>query len=215
VGEIFAKKFAKNFGVNWQRVMQVLASYNFESNTFDVRLELSGLKNLKEKILFDFLNFVSQPGKTYRDAYNPFALLGTQREIDDRIRIEMKKKSEVKSLIISEAKKFSTELAKNFHELEPMIFLRGSASPRSRKIFLYYDDEEKIFVSDIDIQILLPYITSELINYSIRKAYDFSLKNRIPINVYCSHLSQIGDGLIKYGYPLFIPYEFNKNSCET
>jgi len=91
-----------------------------------------------------------------------------------------------------------------------MIFLRGSASPKSPKLFIYYDDEngKKIFVSDVDLDVLLPcYPDREIKEYVKREARKFSLERKIPIDAFITRIPSIDEGLFKYGYPLLVSCE--------
>jgi hypothetical protein len=51
VVEIVAKKVGEKEKLDWRRIVQLLASY--KGSTPDVRRDLSGLKNLEEKILLE------------------------------------------------------------------------------------------------------------------------------------------------------------------
>ena len=214
VGELFAKDYAKERNLDWQRVMQVLASYNWENRTYDVRLELSGLKGLEEDIIYNFLTFMATEinhltRKNYYDFEKKiFSFLGSPKEIVKRIEIEEKKKEKILPTLVNNAKEFAVKLGKELYMLEPMIFLRGSASPKSRKIFWYYEkNQERIFVSDIDIEVVICDFNNDVFNYARKEAYEFSLKNKIPINIHFMTFSNMDKGLFDYAYPLFIPYK--------
>jgi hypothetical protein len=207
LGEIFAKEFAKE-KMDWRRVMQVLASYNWKNGNFDVRLELSGLKGYEEKILYDFFEFLLNSKKPYyeTDKSKVFAWVGDEKEIGERIKTELEKKKKIQPFLIKTAERFANKLEREFYMLDPIVFLRGSASPKSPKIFWYYESkDETIFISDIDLEFILPY-DKEILEYVKNEAYRFSLTNKIPINVYFSELSSMDEGIFNYGYPLLIPY---------
>lgn len=209
VGELFAKEFGEKEGVCWQRVMQVLASYNWKNGKFDVRLYLSGLKGMELKILSEYLKFLPKLRVVYnKHNYKIYDLVTNSLDAYKRMEKEKERKKKILPFIIKRAKEFSKELVRNIGLLEPMIFLRGSASPRSKKIFWYYDSPELIFVSDVDLEIIVPEVNTEIIHYSRNEAYNFSVKSKIPINVYFKRFSNLDEGLVKYGYPLSLPYKF-------
>jgi uncharacterized protein YuzE len=209
LGEIFAKEFAKDKGIDWRRVMQVLASYNWENGNFDVRLKLSGLEDMKEKILYGFFEFLLNSKNTYyeTDKSKVFAWVGDEKEIGERIKTELEKKRKIQPVLIKNAEKFTNELIRELCVLDPIVFLRGSASPNCPKIFWYYKlKDEIIFISDIDLEFVLHYFDEEILKYVKNKAYRLSLTNKIPINVHFSELSSMDEGIFNYGYPLLIPY---------
>jgi hypothetical protein len=215
VGEVFAKEFAREKKIDWRRVMQLLASYNWDTEIFDVRLKLSGLENLKEEILKAFIKFLMNLKESYLFVNKSilFSFLGDKSEIEKRIKSEIEKKVKIQNILIENSKKFTSELVRKIYVLEPMVFLRGSASPKSSKIFWYYEDEkEKIFISDIDLEIVLPDFDKKLLNYFNSEAYKFSLKEKVPINVYLTRVSELGNDVFSYGYPVFIPYNFYQRS---
>jgi hypothetical protein len=213
VSEVFAKNFAKDKKVDWQRVVQLLASYNWETQVFDVRAKLSGLEDLEEKTLEAFLEFLKELREPYLSMNKSlvFSLLGTEAEVDKRIKEEIEKKVKIKPFLIETLKKFASELVGKIDYIEPIIFLRGSASPNSPKIFWYYEDKkEKIFISDVDLEFVLPYFEIEILDYMKWEAYKFSLREKIPVNVHFTKISDLDDGIFKYGYPIFIPYRFGR-----
>jgi hypothetical protein len=212
VGEIFSQQFAERENVSWENVMQALASY--KHLTPDVRLELSGLKHLGEKILHEFVEFMMNFKPEFEIIYTSnnglkiFGLVGREEEIVKRIKNEDKKKKEITPFLIKNVKEFADELVKKLYIFEPMIFLRGSASPKSNNLFIYYEKNgQKIFISDVDLEIVLPYVSIEIKKYIKEEAFKFSLKTKIPINTYVTDFSSIDEGLFKYGYPLFVPYK--------
>jgi hypothetical protein len=212
LGEIFAKKFAEKENVDWENVMQALASYKHFSP--DVRLEISGLKNLGRKILDEFLKFkINFKPKfivdtNYNDGLKIFSLVGSEEEIVNRIKYEIERKREIFPFLLKNAKEFTSRLIRNLYMFEPMILLRGSASPKSNNLFIYYEKSgKKIFVSDADLEIFFPYVPDEIKKYIKEEAYDFSLKTKIPINTHITNFSLIDKGSFKYSYPLFVPYK--------
>ncbi len=213
VGELFAKEFGKKIGKDWRRIMQVLASYNQKSDTFDSRLKISGLNEFKDEIMREFLNFYLELKNKTRicflnKKYPPFGLVGDEKRIIERIEKEKKRKFRILPYILEKVNEFLNSLPDNFYKLNPLIFLRGSASPRNEeKIFWYYTHKnEKIFISDIDIHILLPYAFREIRNWLKLKARRFSISNKIPINPYVTHYSK-DKSISKLWYPLRISLE--------
>jgi len=165
LGEIFAKKFAEKENVDWENVMQALASYKHFSP--DVRLEISGLKNLGRKILDEFLKFkINFKPKfivdtNYNDGLKIFSLVGSEEEIVNRIKYEIERKREIFPFLLKNAKEFTSKLIKNLYMLEPMILLRGSASLKSNNLFIYYEKGgKKIFASDVDVEMIFSFTSS-------------------------------------------------------
>jgi len=211
VGEIFAKEYVENKKIDWRRVVQLSASYNWENGNFDVRLQLSELEDLKEEILKEFLKFF----RNLKEPYLPFGksplfyFQGSEEEIWSRIKREIEKKKKIQPLIIETAKKFTNELVRKLYILGPMVFITGSASPRSNKIFWYYEDKnENIYISDVDVEILFPYYEKEILDSVKKEAYNFSLNEKIPINVHLTPVQDADKKIFRYGYPIFIPNEF-------
>jgi hypothetical protein len=213
LGEIFSKQFAEKENVDWENVMQALASYKHFSP--DVRLKLSGLKNLGRKILDEFVEFkINFKSKfrivdiNYNDGLKIFSLVGSEEEIANRIKDEIERKRKIFPFLFKNAKEFTSRLIKNLYMLEPIILLRGSASPKSNNLFIYYEKGgKKIFASDVDLEIFLPYVPDEIKKYIKEEVYDFSLKTKIPINTHITNFSLIDEGSFKYSYPLFVPYK--------
>ncbi|MEM5836608.1 MAG: hypothetical protein QW058_02570, partial [Candidatus Aenigmatarchaeota archaeon] len=56
--EIFAREYGKEKRVDYRRVVQALASYNWGNGKCDVRLKLSGLENQIDDILPAYKNFL-------------------------------------------------------------------------------------------------------------------------------------------------------------
>jgi len=216
VGEIFAKEFAEKENVDWKNVMQALASY--KHLTPDVRLELSGLKIFGGKILDEFIKFTRNFHPKYKIIYTNyndkiFGLVGSEEEVTNRIKTEFEKKVKIFPSLVKIAKEFVGRLFEKFYALdllEPVILLRGSASPKSNNLFIYYEkDGEKIFISDVDLEIILSCTSYEIKKYIKKEAYDFSLKTRVPINTHVTNFSSVDKGSFKYSYPLIFPAEFS------
>ena len=209
VAEIIAKELGEKENLDWRRIMQLLASHKGSS---DVRRDLSGLGNLEEKILRECVSSLEKLEKDYNKKLGIFDLIGDKEEIEERMKIESERKRKILPFLHENAREFANRIAENLYVLTPMIFLRGSASPRSPKLFIYYDENgKKIFVSDVDLYIILPcYPEREIKEYVKREAYKFSLEREIPIDVFITTISSIDKGLFKYGYPLLIPYEIEE-----
>jgi hypothetical protein len=200
VAEVIAKDIGKREGIDWRRIVQLLASYkNFSP---DVRRELSGLKDIEMKILDESFNLLIKLEEIYKRKLSFFDLVGSKEEIEERIKNEIKRKREIFPYLLENVRRFINELDRNLFIFSLMIFLRGSASPRSPKLFIYYEENgEKIFVSDIDIDIIFPFYPGrEIEEYIKRKAYRFSLETGIPINPCVKDISSIDRGLFRYGY---------------
>lgn len=213
VGELFAKEFGEKIGKDWRRIMQVLASYNQKNKTFDCRLEISGLVKEKDKIIRAFYNFCFDLERktrikfVNRKKYPPFGLVGKGKEIEKRIERERRKKFKILPYVLKKVDEFLDSLPDFFYELNPLIFLRGSASPRTKKIFWYYVDKGKIyFLSDIDLQVVLPYGLEKIAQWLKLKARKFSVSNEIPINPFVTHYSA-ENYISELFYPLRISLE--------
>jgi hypothetical protein len=211
VAEIIAKHLGEKEKLDWRRIVQLLASYG--GSTSDVRRDLSGLKEWEGKILREYVSCLEKLESGYGKKLDIFDLIGNEKEVAERTKIEIERKRKILPFLVKNAGEFANRIGKNLYILTPMIFLRGSASPRSPKLFIYYEggSGEKIFVSDVDLNVLLPcYPDREIKEYVKKEACKFSLEREIPIDVFIAPISSVDEGLFKYGYPLFIPYEIEE-----
>lgn len=207
--EVFAKEWSEKIGVDYRRIAQGLASWDFRSG-YDVRLELSGLEDIIPRILPEYEKFLvscfSENNYKFEAHKLHFTPVGSEDEILKRIEIEMAKKREIVPYLIEESREFSREVEKEI-QLDIMCFLRGSGSPKTNKIFLYYKNgDDIIFVSDVDLTFLLPYVDRDIINLVKELSYEFSLKNRIPINPWLEEFNGI-DNIFNKSVPVYISYE--------
>jgi hypothetical protein len=209
VAEIIAKYIGEEEGIDWRRIVQLIASFkNFPYD--DVRVELSGLRDIKEKIFYESLKYLIELRKVYKiENLGYFDLVGSEEEKEERRKKEIIRKRKIFPYLLRNAQDFVKMLIEDLYTIPLMAILRGSASIRSPKLFIYYEENKKIiFISDVDIYIILPfYPEREVREYVKRKAYEFSLKTEIPINPYVTHISSIDNSFIKYGYPLLIKIE--------
>jgi len=209
--EIFAREYGKEKRVDYRRVVQALASYNWGNGKCDVRLKLSGLENQIDDILPAYKNFLKDFLKELD--YNlgfiahkfHFNLVGNSEEVLRRIKYEIDKKMKILPYLIRQSREFAKKVEKETC-LDQIVVLTGSASPKINKLFIYYDTNEKIFVSDVDLRFYLPYVDEDIIKFVNHLAYEFSLKTKIPINSWVENLYKIPDEVLKFGIPIYISY---------